>query len=448
MFLVKFLFIFTVIEMDVHLPHHFTARDYQGLRLRVLEQGKKRAVWVWHRRAGKDKTALAGFTVPQMLQRRGVYFHWFPTTTLGRKIAWDGTDYEGFPFLGHFPKELIARKNDNEMKLTLKNGSIYQIVGTDRMEIVGPNPVGNIFSEYPLQNPKGWDYCRPILAENNGWAIFVYTPRGRNHGYKLYKMALNNPNWDCSLLTVDNTHAITQEAIDEDRASGMTEDMIQQEYYCSWQLGAEGAFYALAMSEAAKEGRIVDYAIDPHCLVDTFWDLGIGGTAIWFVQFIGRDVRLVDFYSWFGPDIGHYVDIIRSKGYRYGKHWAPPDVNKKEFGTGTTTFREAAKMGLEFSVLPKEKNIFDGIQRVLGMLPYCWFHLTNTEEGVNAIEQYHKEYNDKFRVYNDNPCHDWTSHPADALRYVSMVFESGATRGESQTLEQIQSMEAMSARPM
>lgn len=442
----------TSTSINVHLPHNYTARPYQAEALHALQtDGKTRAVWVWHRRAGKDKTALAGHMIPEMIRRVGNYYHWFPTAALGRKAIWQGKDKEGMPFIQHFPKELIAGKpNESLMQVKFKNHSIYQIVGTDRMDIVGPGPVGNIFSEYALQSPKGWDYARPILAENDGWAIFCYTPRGKNHGHKLYKMAKANPKWYCKLLTCDDTHAISQEAIDDDRASGMTEDMVQQEYYCSFELGAEGAFYAKAMSAALDKGRICDFTIDPNALIHTVWDLGIGGTAIWFVQFVRMDVRLVDYYEWCGPDVSHYIDILRARreqfGYKYGNHYAPVDVNKKEFPTGATTYEQAQKLGFTFDVLEKEDNLFDGIQRVLAMLPYCWFHATNCTTGIDNVENYHKEYNEKWKVYSDKPCHDWSSHGADALRYVSMIWKKGIP-GTRMTKARVRELRAKHGRP-
>ena len=418
-------------SINIELPQNYKARDYQAEALHALQtERKKRAVWVWHRRAGKDKTALAGHMIPEMVTRVGNYYHWFPTATLGRKAIWQGKDKEGMPFIEHFPKQLIAGKpNEQLMQVKFINGSIYQIVGTDRMDVVGPGPVGNIFSEYALQSPKGWDYARPILAENDGWAIFCYTPRGKNHGHDLYKMAMRNTKWYCKLLTVDDTKAISKEAIEDDRRSGMSEDMIQQEYYCSFELGAEGAFFAKALAEALDEGRVCNVRHDPYADVQTFWDLGIGGTAVWFVQFVRQEVHLIDYYEWYGQDISHYANVVDARKtslkYKYGNHFVPPDVHKKELATKSSTFEQGKQLGLDFSVLKKEESVYDGINRTLGMLPHCYFDAEKCSEGIKALENYHKEYNEKFKVYAEHPCKDWSSHGADALRYVSMIWKKG-----------------------
>jgi hypothetical protein len=240
-----------------------------------MESGLKRAVCVWHRRAGKDKT-FVNFCFQQMVERIGTYYYYFPTQTMGRKILWDGMDKVGYKFLDHMPKGLIDNVNNSEMKMRLKNGSMFQIIGTDRLDVVGTNPVGTVFSEFSLQNPQAWDYVRPILSENEGWAIFNFTPRGKNHAYKLDRMARENPKWFYQLLTADDTNAITQEAIQDERDSGMSEEKVMQEYYCSYDLGVEGAYYSKYISEAWNQGRITRILHDEAAEVNTAWDLGVG----------------------------------------------------------------------------------------------------------------------------------------------------------------------------
>src|SRR3990167_118655 len=219
---------------NIVLPFHYEPRDYQLPLLRALDSGLKRALIVWHRRSGKDKTVVNVFP-KRMNQRVCAYYYFFPTYSQGRKVIWEGMDREGYRFVEHFPKELIASKNDTLMQIKFKNGSLFQVVGTDDTNaIMGTNPVGCAFSEFALQNPKVWDFIRPILTENDGWAIFNYTPRGENHAFDLHKSVENNPKWFVQVLPADVTKIITQEMIDEERASGMSEDMIQQEYYCSY----------------------------------------------------------------------------------------------------------------------------------------------------------------------------------------------------------------------
>jgi hypothetical protein len=222
--------------IDVTIPYKFSPRSYQVPFLQAMDSGKKRACWVVHRRGGKDKTAV-NFTAKRAFQRVGTYYHCLPTYNQARKVLWDAIDKDGFRMMDHIPESVRAKTNQAEMKINLINGSVWQAIGADNYDaVVGANPIGLILSEWAVSDnyPKAWDYFRPILAENGGWAVFIYTPRGRNHGFQLYQDALRNPDWFCQLLTVDDTQAINPADIQAERDAGMSEDMIQQEFYCSF----------------------------------------------------------------------------------------------------------------------------------------------------------------------------------------------------------------------
>lgn len=414
--------------MRIDAVVNFEPREYQRRALHELQTcKKKRAVWVWHRRAGKDKTALAGHLIPEMSKRAGCYYHWFPTAALGRKVIWDGVDKDGFKTLDHFPPELIAKKNDQEMKITYKNGSIYQVVGTDKQDTVGPNPVGNIFSEYALQHPKAWEYTRPILAENDGWAIFAFTPRGNNHGKEIFDMAGKNPLWDCQLLTVEDTRAITPAAIQDDRDSGMPEDMVQQEYYCSFTLGVEGAYYAKLIAAAYNAGRIGFFPAETQSKVYTFWDLGVDDdTAIWFAQFLGTEIRLIDYYYNHNEGLNHYAKILQDKPYIYGGHYFPHDVRQRMQGAVVETRYNIVSnlLGADKVYVVDIHSVADGIAAVKGILDKCRFHEAKTESGVKSLENYRQKYDERIRKYSDIPLHDWASHSADAFRELAIAYRN------------------------
>src|SRR3990167_2019975 len=169
--------------LEITLPYMFTPRDYQLPVLKALDSGYKRAVAVWHRRSGKDKVFL-NYLIKSMYKRVGAYYYFFPTYRQGRKVIWQGMDRSGMRFIDHIPKALRKRTHDQDMIIETKNGSLLQVIGTDNIDaVVGSNPVGCVFSEWSLQDPSAWDFIRPILAENGGWAVFNYTPRGKNHGW-------------------------------------------------------------------------------------------------------------------------------------------------------------------------------------------------------------------------------------------------------------------------
>ena len=435
--------------MKIQLPHNYIPRDYQVPFWAAMESGKRRAVCVWHRRAGKDKTFF-NYVVQQMAERVGGYYYYFPTATLGRKALWDARDKDGFKVIEHIPKEFIKKKNDNEMKIETKNGSLFQILGADKLDVVGTNPVGVVMSEYSKQNPKAWDYIRPILAENKGWAIFNFTPRGKNHAYKLDRMARDNPKWFYQFLTVDETNAISAEAIQDEIDAGMSDEMVQQEFYCSYELGMQGAYYSRAISDAWKQGRITNLLHDEAAEVHTAWDLGVGdSTCIWWYQCIGNEIHVIDFHEASGEGMKYYVDLVKQKSrdnkYSYGKHFVPHDARQRlQAEEARTRVQIAAKLGLRLTVLKKSK-IEDGIERVRSILSRCYFDKDRCERGIEALESYHRAKNEKMEVYMDKPCHDWSSHASDAFRYLAQSI--GLTRAGGMTPERHRDLMNMVRRP-
>ena len=406
--------------MEITVPNDWRPRAYQKGLWNFLEKGGKRSVAVWHRRAGKDLLSV-NWCVTAALKRKGLYWHLLPTYNQGRKIVWDGMTKTGRGFLDHFPKELWSSINNTDMRLELKNGSIYQVVGTDNVDrLVGSNPVGVIFSEYSLQDPRAWDLVRPILAENGGWAVFIYTARGRNHGYDMFNMANGNKRWFCERLTVDDTAAVSPEAIEDERSAGMPDELIQQEFYCSFDAPLVGSYYGSLMAKALADDRIKEVPYEPRLEVHTAWDLGMGdSTAIIFFQQFGKEYRLIDYYENQGEGIPHYVKVLRDKDYVYGKHIAPHDIKVREMGTGKSRFEVSRDLGLRFHVCP-HILIEDGIEAARTILSRCYFDSKKCNILVEALRQYRKDYDEKRKVYRDKPLHDWTSHAADAFRYLAL----------------------------
>lgn len=409
----------------IDLPHNYKCRDYQEKFW--LEMAKKRrCCLVWHRRAGKEKTCW-NYMIVKACQKVGVYYYLFPHFSQGRKILWDGMDANGKKFLDHIPKQLISGDpNATEMKIRLVNGSIIQIIGTNNVDsIVGTNPIGCVFSEYSLQNPIAWQLIRPILTENDGWAIFNFTPRGANHAKELYDMANSNKSWFCQLLTVEDTGAISPSAIEEERSGGMSEDYIQQEFYCSFTLGIEGSYYAKYMQDARDEDRIGAVPWQKTGRVYTAWDIGIGdSTAIIFFQLVGNSVHIIDYYENQGEGLPHYAEILFRKPYLYADHYAPHDVQNRHFSSGMSTLEVAGGLGLKFTVLPTlHIRIEEGIEGLRGIFPRIYMDEVKCKHLIKCIENYRKEFDDNHKVYKNRPVHDWASHGADAARYLAIAVK-------------------------
>jgi len=405
---------------EIVIPYNYTPRFYQMNCWNFFENGGKRGCVVWHRRAGKDLFAV-NLIACSMIERVGLYWHLFPTYSQGRKVAWDGRTKDGRAFTDFIPKELRTSENGTDMKIQINNGSIYQVVGADNIDrLVGSNPVGVVLSEWSLMDPKVWEFIRPILRENDGWALFIYTPRGHNHGYSLYNMAMRNENWFCEKLGINETKVLTEADIEEEREAGMPEELIQQEFYCSFEAGMAGSYYGSLMERANKEGRIGMYPADPYLEVHTAWDLGMNDEmCIWFFQVKNGIPVIVDYFSDSGEGLAYYARILKEKGYNYGMHLAPHDIEVRELGTGISRKEAARQLGIKFHTV-KKLSVQDGIEAVRSLLPIMYFNKDTTEHGRQALMEYQKVYDEKLRTFKNHPLHNWASHPADGMRILAV----------------------------
>lgn len=423
----------------IRLPYDYEPRAYQIPFWRAMDNGAKRAVLIRHRRAGKDKDCW-NYTIREAYKRAGGYYYMLPKYTQARKIIWEGIDANtGMKFIDHIPKALLKKKpNDTEMKITMHTHdgkeSIIQLVGSDRYnDLVGTPPAGIVMSEWSISNPSAWEFFRPILVQNGGWGIFNYTPRGKNHGYDTYIMAKDlmesgDPDWFCELLTVTDTNAVSLQEILKEQRAGMSEEMIQQEFYCSFEGAIHGAYYSKLISEARQQGRITSIPINTDLLVDTYWDLGMNdSTVIWFCQEHRGEYRMVDYYENNNEGLAHYKRILdewREKYHiSYGTHMGPHDIEVRELGTGASRKETAANMGLYFETAPKI-GLMDGIDKCRQILPNVWFDKDRCSHGLKCLENYSKEYDEIHRTFKQKPLHDWTSHGADAFRTFAVTAAS------------------------
>ncbi len=436
----------------IQIPYNFMPRPYQLPVLRALDSGATRAVAVWHRRSGKEKTFI-NYTARKCIDRIGTYFYAFPTYTQAKRAIWDGRDRDGFPFLGHFPQEIVKARDATELKLTLINGSIFQLVGTDNIDsLMSTNPLGVVFAEYSLQDPRGWDYLRPILRENGGWAVFDYTPRGKNHGYTLYDMASKlqadgDPAWFAERLTVEDTGVLSHGDIEAERREGMDEEMIQQEYYCSFEGARQGSYYGREMSAAEAEGRICAVPVQPEIAVDTWWDLGVkDGSGIWFTQNVGREVHVVDYYEQSGEGLPHYAKLLQTKGYVYGKHNAPHDIAVRELGSGKSRLETAQNLGITFEIVPNIP-LEDGIDAARSFIARCWFDRAKTERGRLALVSYHKTWDERRHCFSSTPYHDWSDEGASSFRYLAVGHKLTPRKREDQPRREWMEIGGRAAQP-
>ncbi len=406
---------------EITLPIEW--RSYQN-ELRHAMKTKKRAIIVYHRRAGKD-LACWNIMLIEALKRKGIYYYVLPTYRQARRAIWEAMDHEGRKFIDYIPRELLAsRPNNTEMKIDLQGGSIIRLIGSDDFDAIrGTNPVGVVFSEFAYQKPEIWSLVvEPTLRMNAGWAIFNSTPYGKNHFFELWNTAQRNPDvWYSKLMTVKDTGLVSQKELDELYENGISQETIQQEYMCSWDRGVEGSYYGRILHQIREAGHIRNIVPDDYARVYTACDIGIGdSTSVWWFQVVNNEIRFLDYYENSGEPLIHYIRIIEERGqkynYRYAEHFAPHDICQRELGTGTTRLLIAADAGLKFTVLPMSP-VDLGIELTRKLLRTSYFDQTKCKKGIEALESYHKRWDDKNRVYSQHPCHDWSSHAADAMRY-------------------------------
>jgi hypothetical protein len=421
---------------NIKIPHLWTPWAHQRAAWDYLEGGGKHAVTVWHRRSGKDQLAL-NFTAWAAHQRKGVYWHMMPEAEQARKAVWNGIDIQGRRIIDQvFPPELRKSIDKQTMMIELKCGSIWQLAGSDNYNsLVGSNPVGVVYSEYSISDPAARSFLRPILRANGGWEIYNFTPRGKNHAYDLYQMAKNNKDWFAELLTIENTGLLTAADMEEERRAGYDEDYIKQEYYCSFDAAMRGAYYGDLFEAIEREGRLRRVVYDPAVPVETWWDLGIGdATAIWFIQRIGQEYHAIDYLEASGEGLEFYARALFNKPYAYSRHVGPHDLTVRELGTGKSRLEMLAALGLRMEIAPKLR-VEDGIMAVRQMLPKFFFDNENCALGVKAMSQYRKVFNEKTKMFEDRPLHDWTSHGADAFRTGAQAENMRAKTGFSRPLE-------------
>jgi phage terminase large subunit len=428
--------------LDLELPSRgWEPRPHQKRLWHYLENGGKRAIAIWHRRAGKDEVAIHR-TACAAAERPGNYWHALPEYQQCRKAIWSAVN----PHTGRrrideaFPLEWRAATNDSEMAIRFKTGSTWQLIGSDQYNrLVGASPAGIVFSEYALANPAAWAYFRPMLEENNGWALFITTPRGHNHAKALYDYARQEPGWFTELLTVRDTGALSDKVLEISLKEMIAlygldagTAMFDQEYLCSFTAALLGSFYAREMQDVRAEGRVTtDVNAIAEQPVHRSWDLGMrDSTAIWFFQVVGTQVFILDCFEAAGMGLEYYAAEIEKRhkinSWTHGNDYVPHDAKVRELGTGRTRVETMKWLGLA-PILAPDEGLLDGINAARRTLPMCVFH-PRCEAGLSALEQYRREWDDERKVFKPSPLHDWSSNYADSFRYLSLSWRKAPGR--------------------
>lgn len=444
--------------MRLDYPVNWKPRDYQQGVWDYLGNGGRHAELIWHRRAGKDDIALrhAGC---EMLTTPANYWHMLPKSNQVRKAIWEAVN----PHTGTrrikeaFPPQLFNYRETDMVVSCKKNASTWQCLGSDNYEgAVGSTPKGIVYSEWALANPAARGYLRPIIAENNGWQIFVGTPRGKNHAYQTFKASQKRKAAYSEILTIHDTGVLSPAQLIEELEEYIStygEDyglaLYEQEYECSFDSAILGAFYALEFNKIDKEERVRDTKWNPDYPVHVVMDIGRrDDTAMWFFQAYGGQLYILEYFAASGRDPSFYMGVVAGRGCNvdiidghckvswgdtndFAEHslwdiasiWMPHDARAKKFDTLKTGEEQfAAGFGWGKVHIVSNISIQDGINAGRMALNYAQFDEDKTHDGLEALRSYHREWDDSKKIFKQTAEHDWSSHGADAWRYLGVVW--------------------------
>lgn len=374
---------------------------------------------VAHRRAGKTVACInelvrAALTSTKPDPR---FAYLAPYYTQAKDVAWNYLK----KFAGVIPG---VETNESELRVDFPNGGRVRLYGADNYDrLRGLYLDGVVLDEPADMDPRAWpEVIRPALSDRQGWATFIGTPKGRNAFWEVWDAAGSEPNWFRAMLRASETGLVAQSEL-EDAKKAMTPEQYEQEYECSFEAAILGAYYGKSIADAERIGRITSVPVVEGLPVHTAWDLGVSdSTSIWFFQVNGGELRIVDFYENHGQPLAHYVAELKARGYTYGTDFVPHDAKVRSLETGRTRVETLQGMGRTLKLVPAH-TVMDGINAARVSFSSMWFDADKCKFGLEALRQYRTEYDEKTKAYKNTPKHDWTSHAADAFRYLAMAWK-------------------------
>ena len=387
---------------------------------------RRRQRWsaiVCHRRSGKTVAAINDLIDAALRCSRPAprFAYIAPYFAQAKDNAWS--------YLKHYTAAIPGvLAHESELRVDLPGDRRVRLYGADNYHrLRGIYLDGVVLDEYGDMDPRAFpEVIRATLADREGWAIFAGTSRGRNHFADLWDAALAKPDdWFSLRLPASTSGLLPQSEITDARAN-MSDEQFAAEFECSFSGSVVGAYYGKQMQAAEDEGRVCEVRYRPEIAVDTWWDLGVSDAmAIWFTQTVGRDVHVIDYLENSGEGFPWYARALQSRGYVYGSHHAPHDIQVREMGSGKSRLETAAALGIRFEMVP-QVGVQDGIDAARAFIGRCWFDREKTERGRSALVSYAKAWDEKRKVFASHPLHNWASHAADAWRYLSVGHKTAA----------------------
>jgi hypothetical protein len=395
---------------------------------------KRFALGICHRRSGKSVSRINRLIRAAASERRpgARYAYAGPTYAQTKDVAWAYLKRYAWPAI----QATGGTVNESELSITFgHNGAVVRLYGLENYDrLRGLAFAGIVIDEAQDVTPAALTtVILPALTDWQGWLDAVGTPRGRaGLLYSLYKQSQANPDiWFSQTLKASQTGILPAAELEMLKRT-MSANEYEQELEVSFDAAVTGAYYAELIDQAEVDGRICDVPVDPALEVHTAWDLGISdSTSIVFWQALrGGSLRVIDYAESAGYGLDHYAKLLDKRGYKYGKHWAPHDIAVRELGTGKSRLETAASLGIYFSTVPK-MSLEDGINAVRMMLPKVWFDRKRTDGLVECLRLYRQKWDEK-RGISLGPLHNFTSHAADAFRYLALAAKEPLDEPEEQ----------------
>ena len=379
------------------------------------------ACLVAHRRAGKTVAAINDIIRAALMckSEQPLFAYIAPFRSQAKSVAWD--------YLKRFARPILATSNEAELTVELITGAKIRLFGADNADAMrGLGFDGVFLDEYGDFRPSVWgNVIRPTLSDKQGWAVFAGTPKGKNQFWDIFETAKRTPGeWFHLVLRASESGLLPDTEL-KAAAAQISQDQFEQEYQCSFEAAIIGAFYGEDLRKITEAGQVrrVDY--DPHIPTHTAWDLGYrDDTAIWWYQVVRNEIHIIDYFAISGANIEEIAKIVLQKPYIYGKHYLPHDARAKTLAAaGKSVIEQLAEfLGINNMAIVPDLSVQDGIQAVRQMLPMCWFDADRTHDGLEALRQYQREYDEDKKAFRQTPRHDWTSHPADAFRMLAIAW--------------------------
>jgi len=402
--------------------------DYQPREvfLPFHDRTERWAVIVAHRRCGKTVACINDLISRAIMEGKedGRYSYLAPYFSQAKTIAFD--------YLMRFSEPVRVNHNVSELWVELVNGARIRLFGADNPDAMrGLYLDGVVLDEYADMKPSIWGaVIRPLLADRQGWATFIGTPKGHNQFWDVYSNATQDKDWYVKTLRASQTGLLPNSEL-ADAAKMMSQDQYLQEFECDFESAILGAFYGKEMRLLTDMGRITEVKHDPMFKVHTAWDLGYSDdTSIWFFQVIHGEIRLLDYHYSNGQPVAFYAGVVQSREvercYDYGYHYLPHDARAKTLASNRSVIEQLGdKLPVKSLRIVPNLGLQDGIQASRLALTRAWFD-HKCADGIECLRQYQREYDEDKKVFRDKPRHDWTSHGADAFRYLSIVWKDEA----------------------